>query len=52
MFLNNIIFVKPTISIWYCNNLRKERILSVFVRQITFSNQAYKKSPRAEGVNL
>jgi len=29
-----------------------ERILSVFIGQITFSNQAYKKSPRAEGVRL
>ncbi len=29
-----------------------EIILSVFIRQITFSNQAYKKSPRVEGVRL
>ncbi len=29
-----------------------ERILSVFIGQTTFSNQAYKKSPRAEGVRL
>ncbi len=29
-----------------------ERILSVFIKQITFSNQAYKKSPRAKGVRL
>jgi hypothetical protein len=29
-----------------------ERILSVFVGQVTFSNQAYKKSPRAECVRL
>jgi hypothetical protein len=28
-----------------------ERILSVFIRQITFSNQAYKKSPKAEGLS-
>jgi hypothetical protein len=29
-----------------------ERILHVFIGQITFSNQAYKKSPRAEVVRL
>jgi hypothetical protein len=29
-----------------------ERILSVFIGQITFSNQAYKKNPRTEGVRL
>ncbi len=29
-----------------------ERILSVFMGQITFSNEAYKKSPKAEGVRL
>jgi hypothetical protein len=29
-----------------------ERILSVFIGQITFNNQASKKSPRAEGVRL
>jgi len=34
------------------NVTTSERTLSVFRRQITFSNQAYKKSPRAEGVRL
>jgi hypothetical protein len=29
-----------------------ERTLNVFIGQITFSNQAYNKSPRAEGVRL
>jgi hypothetical protein len=29
-----------------------ERTLSVYIGQITFSNQAYKKSPRTEGVRL
>jgi hypothetical protein len=29
-----------------------ERILTVFIGQITFNNQAYKKSPRVEGVRL
>jgi len=29
-----------------------ETTLSVFIGQITFSNQAYKKSPRAEDVGL
>jgi hypothetical protein len=29
-----------------------ERILHVFIGQITFSNQPYKKSPRAEVVRL
>jgi len=29
-----------------------ERILNVFIGQITFNNQAYKKSPRVEGVRL
>jgi hypothetical protein len=29
-----------------------ERTLSVFIGQITFSNQAYKKSHRAQGVRL
>jgi hypothetical protein len=34
-------------------NLRtSERTLSVFIGQITFSNQAYKKSPRAQDVRL
>jgi hypothetical protein len=29
-----------------------ERILNVYIRHITFNNQAHKKSPRAEGVRL
>jgi hypothetical protein len=29
-----------------------DRTLSVFIGEITFSNQAYKKSLRAEGVRL
>jgi hypothetical protein len=50
MFKNNIMFVKPTIR--YGIVTTSERILSVFIGQITFSNQACKKSPRAEGVRL
>jgi hypothetical protein len=50
MFKNNIMFVKPTIQ--YGIITTSERILSVFIGQITFSNQACKKSPRAEGVRL
>ncbi len=29
-----------------------ERILNVYIGQITFNNQAHKKSPRVEGVRL
>jgi hypothetical protein len=45
MFKNNIILIKPTVQYDIVT-------LSVFIGQITFSNQAYKKSPRAEGVRL
>jgi len=50
MFKNNINFVKPTIQ--YGIVTTSERILSAFIGQIIFSNQACKKSPRAEGVRL
>jgi len=50
MLKNNIIFVKPTIQ--YGIVTTSQRILSVFIGQITCSNQASKKSPKAKGVRL